>query len=734
MSVALSVSLTGCGMNDVSKMTEDMVRKQMGDIQPGQRLEDSAWINTDLPNAVDASTEVSCKDDFHAFVNRDWLLNAYADTSQEDMSAISDIAKVADQQLYSLFRAGDNSCDTGIMPQAEADHLQKLLLNATDLAGNQEKRDALGVEPLRPYIQAIDSIATMDELTAYLANEGGPNLIQDTFVNAEIGAPVSTRDVNTVHLSGPQNLLLDDPYQYTWLNNTSYNVLQLRREAVQKLLAQMGYTAAQAQKMFDRCLWLEVKLSGELPTVSEMQDAGYEKQINHVYTLDQLKKRQGLFPLTELLEKSGLAKSETFLLYQPLYLSLLGKLYTPGHLEDFKAYLAVHTALEALPLLDTECVAMSDKIHATRDPEKKNEDDPNKDSKVPPIPTDDTKDKDTSDEAEKKLEEIVSTYVQPILAEPIQELYIARFCTAESKRNLSALVEDITGYYKEMLQNEEWLGGETRQKAVEKLDNIKIRVLYPDVLTDYSGLELKSYDDGGTLLDAYANTERFRKAMGVSKVNQPIDRGYWDLESIPTSEVNAMYMPQNNSINILAGFIANGFTYDANASKEQNYARIGMVVGHEISHAFDTMGYKYDKDGLETNWWTNADEVSFQTRANRLANFYSALSVIPNMKGGYDGNGVKTEAIADMGGMKCMLGLAEKEPNFDYRQFFTAYAQLWAGKHTYSHEMLLLSDPHPLFFLRTDVTVQQFEKFYETFDIQPGDGMYLAPEKRILVW
>ena len=161
---------------------------------------------------------------------------------------------------------------------------------------------------------------------------------------------------------------------------------------------------------------------------------------------------------------------------------------------------------------------------------------------------------------------------------------------------------------------------------------------------------------------------------------------------------------------------------------------LGMIVGHEISHAFDTTGYLFDKDGLLNTWWTSDDEVAFRLRADRLANHYSALSVLPNVTGGYDGTKIQGEAIADMGGLKCMLLLAEKEPDFDYELFFKSYASLWRCKTDYINEMRSTEDEHPLNFLRTNVTLQQFEKFYETFDIGPGDGMYLAPEDRIPVW
>lgn len=333
------------------------------------------------------------------------------------------------------------------------------------------------------------------------------------------------------------------------------------------------------------------------------------------------------------------------------------------------------------------------------------------------------------------LMETVHIYVKPMMSVPMQELYIARHCTSKTKEELTEMVHEIIACYKVMLEDETWLGEETRQKAVEKLEGMALKILYPDHMPDYSGLVIMPFEQGGTLLDAYAVISQFESERQSEKVNMLIDRDYWDMQQIETTIVNACYVVEENSINILAGFIADGFAYDSDAPYEQNLARIGAVVGHEISHAFDTNGYRYDMNGLQNNWWTNDDELAFQMRAANLVNYYNVCSILPGMEGGYSGELVKGEVIADMGGVKCMLELAKRQSDFDYELFFTSYAQLWASVADYVTELGQSSiDPHPLSFLRTNVTLQQFDEFFETFDIDPGDGMYLAPEDRILVW
>ena len=168
-------------------------------------------------------------------------------------------------------------------------------------------------------------------------------------------------------------------------------------------------------------------------------------------------------------------------------------------------------------------------------------------------------------------------------------------------------------------------------------------------------------------------------------------------------------------------------------SREELYGGIGTIIGHEISHAFDTNGAQFDKDGNYNNWWTEEDFDAFRARAQKLIDYYDGMTVFGDEK--INGARIHTEAIADMTGLKAMLLLASKEDNFDYKLFFESYANLWKKIGTYeSVFMLLTQDEHPLNYIRVNSCAQQFDEFYETFDVKEGDGMYLAPEDRVLVW
>ena len=278
----------------------------------------------------------------------------------------------------------------------------------------------------------------------------------------------------------------------------------------------------------------------------------------------------------------------------------------------------------------------------------------------------------------------------------------------------------------------DWLGDETRAKAIEKLDNLRVNAVYPDELGDWSALDFAGIEDGGSLLAANAAVRDYVIALQSDKIDTAVDKDKWDQLTMQTAQVNAFYNPQNNSINIMAGILS-GEVYNEDMSYEQKLGGIGTVIGHEISHGFDTNGAQFDKDGAISNWWTEEDYAAFQARAAKLAAWYDGF--IPFEGANYSGQQVQTEAIADMGGMKCMLAIAAQKDDFDYDAFFRQYATLWRTQALPAYLITKTAqDTHPLRYLRINATLAQFDDFVDFYGITEGDGMYLAPEARVAVW
>ena len=276
-----------------------------------------------------------------------------------------------------------------------------------------------------------------------------------------------------------------------------------------------------------------------------------------------------------------------------------------------------------------------------------------------------------------------------------------------------------------MLQGEEWLSEETKAKAIEKLDNIVIQAGYPEELRNYDSVDVNglNYWEFGKL------NSRLKREADVALTNGRVDRTRWTESALSD---NGTYNNLKNAITIPLAILF-GDWYHEDISDEELYASVGMVIGHEISHAFDADGATRDKDGQRDNWWTDADKKAFDGKMEKLQDFYKGMTV-------WEGAPVQAEKIcdeacADIGGLKVILEIAKTKENFDYDKFFKAYAE--SERYLSSAEYLeyrYLRDVHLPSFLRVNSVLQQFEEFMETYDVKEGDRMYLAPEDRVQVW
>ena len=189
-------------------------------------------------------------------------------------------------------------------------------------------------------------------------------------------------------------------------------------------------------------------------------------------------------------------------------------------------------------------------------------------------------------------------------------------------------------------------------------------------------------------------------------------------------EVNAFYIPESNSINIPAGTLC-GIFYDPAGPEESQLGGIGMIIGNEFTHAFDTTGSQYDKNGNLRNWWTEADRNAFRNHTAKVAAYYDTIMPYPDL--GVDGDLTIGETVADLGGLACMMDIAKSIDGFDYGEFFTSFSHIWRKMYPEQMGRIILEtdEPPPGF--------QQVQEFYDMFNVTPGDGMYLAPEDRLTV-
>ena len=324
------------------------------------------------------------------------------------------------------------------------------------------------------------------------------------------------------------------------------------------------------------------------------------------------------------------------------------------------------------------------------------------------------------------------------IGQALGRIYAATYFPPESKARIDQMVHNLLAAYRADLETLDWMGPETRQKALAKLAMFTPKIGYPTVWRDYSALRISKDDLVGNVLRA----REFDYQRNLDKLGQPVDRSEWYMTP---QTVDAYYNAEMNEIVFPAALLQPPM-FDARADDAVNYGSIGAIIGHEISHGFDDEGSQYDGNGNllgRPGWFTPADFEKFRARTHALVQQYGAREPVP----GYRVNGELTlgENIADNSGLaiaykayRISLGGAPA-PVIDGlsgdQRFFMGWAQVWRGL-TRDGETIaeLKTDPHSPEMYRGSIPLMNQQAFYDAFDVKPGDGMYLAPDKRVSIW
>jgi len=322
-----------------------------------------------------------------------------------------------------------------------------------------------------------------------------------------------------------------------------------------------------------------------------------------------------------------------------------------------------------------------------------------------------------------------------VLGEEVGKVYVSRYFPAESKRHMLELVANVRKVLALRIDKLDWMGTETKKAAQDKLAKLTVKIGYPDEFRDYSAYRVEPDD----LLGNMRRASLFGWQRGLDRLDQPVDRKEWGM---PPQKVNAYYNSTMNEIVFPAAILQPPF-FDPDADDAVNYGGIGGVIGHEISHGFDDQGRKSDGDGVLKDWWTPEDAAKFNERAAKLGEQYESIEVLPGEK--INGKLTMGENIGDMGGINLALDAyhasldGKPAPVIDGttgdQRFFLGWAQVWRQK--IRQETLvkqLHTDPHSPATARVNFVLRNVDAWYDAFDIQPGDKLYVKPEDRVRIW
>ncbi|MDF0532430.1 M13 family metallopeptidase [Tsukamurella sp. 8F] len=320
--------------------------------------------------------------------------------------------------------------------------------------------------------------------------------------------------------------------------------------------------------------------------------------------------------------------------------------------------------------------------------------------------------------------------VEDCVGEALGKLYVDKHFPPEAKKAADALVDDLIKAYRASLENLDWMSPPTRRAAVAKLNAITRKIGYPDTWRDFSGLRT----DPHSIVDNVRNAARFESDRKAGRIGKQVDRTEWQMTP---QTVNAYYDPSRNEVVFPAAILQSPF-FDPGAEDAVNYGGIGAVIGHEIGHAFDDQGSKYDGAGNLADWWTAADRAAFDKRVKALIGQYDAL-VPEGLEPSHHVNGSLTvgENLADLGGVSIAVAAyrISAGPRSDLTNLFLSWGRVWRSKMRQAAQIqALATDPHSPAEFRANQVVRNVSAFADTFGLRAGDHMWLAPEDRVRIW
>ncbi len=636
--------------------------------------------------------DVKLNDDFYDAVNSDWIKNAKIEDGKSTASTFDDVENKVTEQIKDII---NNLLINKDIYKENSD--EKKIINIYNNTLNVEARNRDGIKPVKENLDEIKSIRTIEDITKMWKDKG----ILNSTIKFSVEKDIKDVKTNILYIS-PTALSLGNSDEYTNPTENSKKERKLTGDYYNKILMLSGYTQQEAQKKVDDMFKFEEMVA---PCIRGKQEKATTKNLideeYNVYTVAELNNLAPNLDLPDIMNYMGIDKANKIILEDPEWLKAFNKLYNQENLPLIKNYVEIVNLLYASNYL-SEDFENANKEYA---------------SNMLGITGNVSREEEAVDN------------VNSMMGMDIGRLYSEKYVSEKTKKDVEAITKDIIEVYKKRINNLDWMSSQTKKNAIDKLDKLKIKIAYPDSWDDYSKLDIKSYEEGGSLFQNAMTLRIFERDKMFNKINKSVDK---DEDQFKPQTVNAFYSATENSI-IIPGGIIQGHFYDVNAAKEANLGGIGVIIGHEISHAFDNTGAQYDSDGNLNNWWTEEDYKEFMQKTQKVANFYSQIEVMPGEK--LDGNLTVGENIADIGGVSCLLDILGEMSNANYKAFFESYAVTWRQITTKEYATYaLVIDVHSPNKVRVNAVLPQFQKFYDTYGITEKDGMYVKPGDRIGIW
>jgi predicted metalloendopeptidase len=654
-------------------------------------------INTSLMDKT-----VSPKDNFFQFVNGTWLKNTEIPADKTRWGSFDELRQNTDKDALAILKeAAKNPKYPSSTDQGKAISMYKAAMDTV-------ARNKQGIGPIKPYLAKINAVKNIKDLQKLMmeqeAKGGGAG-----FFGFGIGADDKNSNKNSVSL-GVGGLGLPDKDYYISEDKDSKEKRDKYLAHVARMLSFIGEKPEQAKADADKILALEIAMSR--PRLDRVERRDPKKQYNPT-AIGDLQKMVPIIDWKGYLNGIGITKIDTVIVSQPRYMTSLQTIFTENKVEDWKAYMRWNLLRSSASQLSTDIETANWEFYGKAL---------------------------TGALKQRPRHEKALQVVNGTVGEALGKLYVEKMFPAEAKDKAYRMIRNVMRAYELRINNLSWMSAETKQKAIEKLNSLTIKIGYPDKWKDYSALVVKSPEEGGSYFDNLKNVSEWNWKKDLEKLGKPVDKTEWGMSP---QTVNAYYNPSYNEIVFPAAILQPPF-YDYRADEAVNYGGIGAVIGHEISHGFDDQGATYDAQGNLKDWWTADDLTKFTALGGALADQYSALEPLPGIH--VDGKFTLGENIGDLGGINAAydgLQLYLKEngnPGLidgytPEQRLFISWATIWRSKmRDEALKNQVKTDPHSPGMYRAYVPLLNLDTFFKAFDIKQGDGMFVEPSKRVKIW
>jgi len=646
-------------------------------------------------NPADLDTSVSPAADFHQFANGGWMKRNPLPSDRSRFGTFDELAQNAQKQVQSLI-------DDIAAGRVQDDPMAQKIALFYRVGMDEQKADSLGMNPLAPWLAKVDALADKAQVAGLLGDFHRHGFSGFFFVYADQDGKNSVQVITQMVQAG---LGMGDRDYYLEETTPMAEMRKAYLDHILKMFTLAGQAPEAAAKAAEAAYGIEKSLAEISMDRNTLRDPliTYNKM-----DLATLTARAPGFDWALYFKAMDLQPREINV-GQVDFMAGLGKLFTERSLDELKAYLKWHlvtSSANALsrPLVD-ENFQFFGKTYAGQQ------------------------------EIQPRWKRILRQ-TDGALSEAVGKLYVQRYFPPAAKERMLKLVENLRIALGERIQGLAWMSDETKQKAQEKLQTIKVKIGYPDQWRDYAALEVRE----DSYFDNVVRGSRFNFDYMMAQIDKPVDPKVWGMSP---QTVNAYYSPSMNEICFPAAILQPPFFY-MDGDDAVNYGAIGVVIGHEMTHGFDDQGRLYDKVGNLTNWWADEDNQRFTERTEVLAKQYSQYDVAKDLKA--DGRYTLGENIADLGGLNISLTAvrrawkekvpAEKFEGFTPEQrFFLGYAHLWA-QNVSDQEIVrrTKTDVHSLGRLRVIGPLRNMPEFHAAFDVKAGDYMFLPQTDRAVIW